>query len=163
MTDLPLGLWTSATVLDLVGGRSGRRHADHLLGLGILAAAPTALTGLADWSTLDRRSSRVGAVHAALNGAGLALYSTSWVLRRRDARPAAVLVSLAATGVVAASGYLGGHLSFRLGAPPRRHSGPPTTRPGADDDEIDTPARPATRPARPATRPAGPPAGTSAH
>ncbi|MFC0646686.1 DUF2231 domain-containing protein [Cellulomonas phragmiteti] len=140
MTDTPIGLWTSAAVLDLTGGPSAGPHADRLLGLGILAALPTSLTGLADWAVSGRRTRRVGVAHAALNSAGLVLYAGSWVLRRRGARPLGVAASLAATGLVSASGYLGGHMSSRLGAPPRGHSGPPTTRPTPDADEVDATA-----------------------
>src|SRR3954466_9333095 len=50
LTDLPIGFWTSAVVLDLFGGRSRRRAAQTLVGLGVLSAVPTALTGVADWS-----------------------------------------------------------------------------------------------------------------
>ena len=50
LTDLPIGSWTSAFVLDLVGGRRSRKAAQSLVGLGVLAAVPTALTGLADWA-----------------------------------------------------------------------------------------------------------------
>lgn len=109
LTDLPLGLWTSSTVLDLCGPRDGRA-ADRLLGLGILSAAPAAMTGLVDWQGEDRPVRRVGALHAALNSVALALYTTSWLLRRRDHRAAGVAVSLAAGGVLGASGYLGGHM-----------------------------------------------------
>ena len=137
MTDLPIGLWMSATTLDLVGGDSARPHAERLLGLGILAALPTSLTGLADWAVSGRRTQRVGVAHAALNSVALGLYAGSWVLRRRGAHPAGVVASLLATGAVSASGYLGGHMSFRLGSPPRRHSGPPTTRTEPDADEVD--------------------------
>ena len=139
MTDAPLGLWMSATTLDLLGGEQARPSADRLLGLGVVAALPTALSGLADWAVSGRRTQRVGAAHAVLNSAALVLYTGSWVLRRRGARAAGVAASLAATGLAGASGYLGGHMTSRLGAPPRRHSGPATTRPAPDADETDVP------------------------
>ena len=115
LTDLPIGFWVSSSVLDVVGPDDGR-SADRLLGLGVLAALPTALTGLADWRRGGDRVRRVGALHAALNTVGLALYSTSWVLRRRGHRAAGVVLSLAGGGVTAASGYLGGHLVLVLGS-----------------------------------------------
>jgi len=137
MTDLPLGLWMSASALDLTGGPDARPHADRLLGLGVLAALPTSLTGAADWAVSGRRTQRVGTAHAALNSAALALYAGSWLLRRQGSRSLGVAASLLAGGLVGASGYLGGHMSFRLGAPPRQHSGPPTTRPVPDADEME--------------------------
>ncbi|UZN01511.1 DUF2231 domain-containing protein [Cellulomonas sp. S1-8] len=137
LTDVPIGLWTSAAALDLTGGPSAGPHADRLVGLGVLAALPTSLSGLADWAVSGRRTRRVGAAHAILNSAGLTLYAGSWLLRRRGSRPLGVAASLAATGLVGASAYLGGHMSSRLGAPPRGRSGPPTTRPAPDADEVE--------------------------
>jgi len=137
LTDLPIGLWTSSTVLDLVGTDDGR-SADRLLGLGVLAAAPTALTGLADWRRGRERVRAVGALHAVLNTGALALYSASWVLRRRGHRGAGVVVSLAAGAVTGVSGYLGGHMVLVLGSPHERDEPPGPgvdgPSPGAQDD-----------------------------
>src|ERR687893_1874524 len=44
LTDLPIGTWTSAVLLDWLGGQSGRRAADRLIGLGIAFTLPTAVT-----------------------------------------------------------------------------------------------------------------------
>src|SRR4051794_36537703 len=79
MTDVPIGFWLSSTVLDLVAPDSGRAASDRLLGLGVLTALPTAVTGLADWSASTERVQRVGAAHALLNNVALGLYATSWV------------------------------------------------------------------------------------
>ncbi len=40
MTDVPIGTWTSATLLDLLGGRASRPAAKRLIGVGLAAAAP---------------------------------------------------------------------------------------------------------------------------
>jgi hypothetical protein len=45
LTDVVLGTWTSATLLDLVGGRDSSASAQMLIGVGRLAAAPTFWTG----------------------------------------------------------------------------------------------------------------------
>src|SRR5690606_19186764 len=66
MTDIPIGCWSSASVLDLIGGRAARPAARRLVGLGVLAALPTAATGLVELASVeDRRLRRVGAVHAS--------------------------------------------------------------------------------------------------
>lgn len=117
LTDVPIGLWTSSTVLDLVGHGSAHPEADRLLGLGVLAAVPAAVTGVVDWSASRERVQRVGVAHAALNSVALTLYATSWVLRRTGRRPLAVALSLTAGAVVGASGYLGGHMAFVQRAP----------------------------------------------
>lgn len=125
-TDLPIGFWASATVLDLTpaGGDGRRSAADLLLGLGILSAVPAAVTGLADWAVSDRRTLRVGTVHGLLNNVALGLYGTSWLLRRAGRRGLGVAVSLGAGGVLGVSAYLGGHMASRLGSPPKTASGP---------------------------------------
>ena len=40
LTDLVLGTWTSATLLDLFGGREWAAPAQHLIGTGLVAAGP---------------------------------------------------------------------------------------------------------------------------
>ena len=61
LTDLPIGFWTSAWVLDIVGGKKDRDAARRLIGAGVLCAVPAALTGAADWSDTEGASRRVGA------------------------------------------------------------------------------------------------------
>ena len=65
LTDLAIGFWTSAFVLDLVPVKRLRAAADVFVALGLAAAGPTVATGLADWSRLPRERQRVGVVHAA--------------------------------------------------------------------------------------------------
>src|SRR6185369_10409995 len=45
LTDLPIGFWTSAWVLDIVGGERDRDAARTLIGAGVLCAVPAALSG----------------------------------------------------------------------------------------------------------------------
>jgi uncharacterized membrane protein len=110
MTDLPIGFWTSVTVLDIVGGRTARPAARRLLALGNLLALPTVATGLAEWLQADQRSRRVGVVHAGANGVGLALYVMSARARRRRHHWRGTVLALAGMGAATAGGYLGGHL-----------------------------------------------------
>jgi nitrite reductase/ring-hydroxylating ferredoxin subunit/uncharacterized membrane protein len=110
----PLGSWLSASVLDLLPGN--RRAARTLVGLGTLSAAPTAVTGWADWSQLLPDQQRVGLVHAAGNGVAAALQAASWWARRRGAHGRGVRLSLVAIAVSGVAGWLGGHLSYRQSA-----------------------------------------------
>lgn len=148
LTDLPIGLWVSSTVLDLVGPDDGR-SADRLLGLGVLAAVPTALTGLADWREGGDRVRPVGALHAVLNTGALALYTGSWLLRRRGRRATGVAASLAAGALVGVSGYLGGHMVLALGSPGEQSVDLPTSA-DADDPESAALASEVAAPADPA-------------
>ena len=115
LTDLVLGTWTSASVLDLVGGRESSAAAQRLLGTGLLAAAPTAWTGWAEWSAAEPRERRVGLVHAAVNGIATTLMAASLVARRNDNRGRGKLLSLAGMSLLGAGGWLGGHLSYAQG------------------------------------------------
>ena len=113
MTDLPIGSWTSAMVLDLTAGRAGRRAARRLIGIGILASLPTALTGVVEWAdSADRRSStrRLGLVHALANVTALSLYAASYLARRRGRGGRGL--ALAGGAALAVGGHLGGHLAY---------------------------------------------------
>jgi nitrite reductase/ring-hydroxylating ferredoxin subunit len=111
LTDVPLGAWSAAFALDLVGSRS----ADDALAVGILGAVPTALTGLNDWSYLRGDERRIGIVHALLNTMGLALNVASLVARRDGHRGLGRTLSGVAYAGALFSAHLGGHLSFGLG------------------------------------------------
>jgi uncharacterized membrane protein len=110
LSDVPVGLWTSATVLDLIGGRDARAAAQRLTGLGILAAGPTAITGWAEWNGIEQRDQRVGIVHAVANVAAVGLFATSWRARRADRHLRGVVLGLAASSALGLGGFLGGHL-----------------------------------------------------
>ena len=110
LTDLPLGFWTSATVLDLRGRHEDRGARQWLVGAGLLASAPAALTGLADGPASGRRSSGSGAARRP-ERRGETLYVTSYVARSRKRHALGVAAALLGAAVTSASGYLGGHLT----------------------------------------------------
>lgn len=118
VTQLPLGFWTAANVLDLVGGRRSAPAAQRLIGLGLLMVPPSALTGLVDWEqdSDDPRVRRVGLVHAVANTVAAGLFLASWNSRRSGSRARGIVLGLLGGGVAGFSGYLGGHLSFARGA-----------------------------------------------
>jgi len=124
LTDLPIGFWTSAFVLDLCGGRAGARAARQMVAWGVLCALPTAAAGAADWREMDAEARRVGAVHAALNTGAIALYVWSWKARRRH-RLRGVLLGFAGATAATAAAYLGGELVFPSSEAP---SEPPSDR-----------------------------------
>lgn len=112
MTDFPLGMWMSANYVDVFGGRRGRHVATGLVAGGLLMALPTIATGLTEWRTTSDGARRVGVAHAAVNGAGFALYLLSLVLRLVGRHRAGVTAGLLGGVTVTAGGYLGGHLSL---------------------------------------------------
>jgi nitrite reductase/ring-hydroxylating ferredoxin subunit/uncharacterized membrane protein len=115
MTDVPIGTWTSAAILDLVGGEQSRAAARRLIATGILASLPTAASGVNDWADTTPASDevrRIGAVHGVLNVAALGLYTASLAARRAGNHGRGVALGLAGLGALGVSGHLGGHLSY---------------------------------------------------
>lgn len=115
LTDLPIGAWVMASALDVVGGKGGARYSRRLVGLGGLAALPTAAAGLSDWSDTYGADQRVGLVHALGNVSGVALQTLSFLARRRGRRFSGMALSATGVGTMFASAYLGGHLSYNRG------------------------------------------------
>jgi nitrite reductase/ring-hydroxylating ferredoxin subunit/uncharacterized membrane protein len=115
---VPLGTWTSAVILDVVGGKDGESSADKLIGTGLLATVPTVITGWSDYADSTVASDsvrRIGIIHAASNVTGASLFAGSLVARGRGARGRGKLLALAGMGAVSAGGWLGGHLSYAEG------------------------------------------------
>lgn len=115
LTDLPLGCWASASLLDVLGGRRSRPASTRLIAVGVLAAAPTAYAGLADWSRLEGSERRLGAVHAIGIDVGIGLFAASWLARARGQHWRGVRLALLGNVATAAAGHLGGVLALEKG------------------------------------------------
>ena len=111
LTDVVIGTWTSASVLDLFGGKDSSAAAQRLVGTGLVAVGPTAWSGWAEWSLAGPREKRVGLVHAVTNGLAIGIYTASWVARVRGRHGAGARLALAGATVAGVGGYLGGHLA----------------------------------------------------
>ncbi|HEX2089918.1 MAG TPA: Rieske 2Fe-2S domain-containing protein [Actinomycetota bacterium] len=115
LTDLVVGAWTSAAILDLVGGDRTAKASDRLVGVGVLSAVPTAAAGLSDWADLWGAQRRIGMVHATGNSTALALYTLSWLARKSKKRGLGVALSTLGYGAALLSAYLGGSLTYSKG------------------------------------------------
>lgn len=138
LTDVPIGTWTSSVLLDWTGGQRSRLAADRLILAGLLAAGATAATGWSDWADAEERDPalrRSGLVHATANAIAIALMTGSYFARRRGARRNGKMLSLAGSAALGVGGWLGGHLTYTLGA---GVSPAPTT-----DSHTAAPAQPA--------------------
>ena len=136
---VPLGCWTSASFLDLAGGRGSQAAADRLLAAGVVSALPTAAAGASDWSDTEGAERRVGFVHALGNSAALVCFTASWVARKRGRRAKGVALALAGHAFAGFSGYLGGHLTYATGVgvdTTAFQSGPEDWTPVLDADEV---------------------------
>src|SRR4249920_1973514 len=111
---LPMGFWTSATVLDFVPGAG--RASRLLLALGLAGTLPAAAAGFADWSSLHREQQRVGLVHAASGASASALFAASLVARMAGRDNGGRLLALGGLAAATTGGFLGRHLAFGLGA-----------------------------------------------
>ncbi len=116
LTDIPVGAWTMALVLDAMDEISGRKEfgqaADASVTVGIVGAVASAVTGLTDWHKTDGRARRIGITHGLMNATALGLYATSLALRRRNNRRAGRGFSLLGYAIASAAAYLGGHLVY---------------------------------------------------
>jgi uncharacterized membrane protein len=133
LVTVPIGSWTGASVLDLTTGKSSSKAARRLVGLGVLAALPTAFSGASDLSDTTGGPRRVGLVHAVGAWTSIGLYAASWRARGRGKGRGAAL-ALAGGGVLAATGYLGGHLTYEYGV---------GVNPTALEGDLETPELPA--------------------
>jgi nitrite reductase/ring-hydroxylating ferredoxin subunit len=110
LVQVPVGSWLSAGVLDAVPPL--RPAATVLIGTGVAAAVPAALTGAADWSEQDTGVRRLGAMHAVANVAALGLYVGSLVARSRGRQTLGLLLSYSGLGIATGSASVGGHMSY---------------------------------------------------
>ncbi|MDN6176642.1 MAG: Rieske (2Fe-2S) protein [Brevibacterium sp.] len=115
LTDMPMGAWTMASLLDLTGGESSAAAAKKLVGFGVLTAVPTAMSGASDWSEEQGAAQRVGIVHAVANSIGTSLQLASWLARAKGNNKTGVALSLLGLSATGLGGYLGGHLSYVQG------------------------------------------------
>ncbi|MFG2723370.1 Rieske 2Fe-2S domain-containing protein [Streptomyces sp. NPDC048416] len=111
LVQVPIGAWTSAAVLDLLPGAG--RNARFLVGMGVVSAVPAAWAGWVDWAEQPERQLRTGVVHAASNGAAIALYAGSWVVRGRGRPVLGRLLGFAGLTMASVGGMIGGHLAYR--------------------------------------------------
>jgi len=116
ITDVPVGAWTAAAVLDsleLLGKNKYEKGADVAIGVGLIGAVGSAVSGLTDWTGTSQKARKIGVMHALLNVSATALYTTSYFLRKqKSSRKTAIGLAMLGYGVASLSAYLGGHLVY---------------------------------------------------
>ncbi|MHA7181205.1 DUF2231 domain-containing protein [Arthrobacter sp. MDB2-24] len=115
LTDVTLGCWLSASILDVAGEAGGRSSATLLVGAGLAASVPTAISGAGDWAGMEGAERRIGAVHALGTDIAIFLLLGSLIARIRDRHALGMGLGLAGNAVVAGAGFLGGHLALNRG------------------------------------------------
>ncbi len=140
LTDVPIGAWVSAIILDVVGSERSGSTADALVGLGVVTALPTAATGLNDLADIvDPEERAIGTAHAMGNVTAVVLFGASYLTRRWGRRGVGTALSLAGTAALTVSGFLGGHLAYRRGVGVAQTAFQPRVEewtPVLDDEEL---------------------------
>src|SRR6185437_12114768 len=116
ITDIPIGAWSTAAVLDtieLFGNDKYKTGADAAVMVGLAGAAGAAVTGITDWTGTTQIERKAGLAHAMLNVAATAFYLTSAVLRKNEkSRKAAISLSMFGYCITTVSAYIGGNLVY---------------------------------------------------
>lgn len=118
LTDVVIGTWMSAVLLDAVGGKDAEPASQKLIAAGLASTGPVLITGWSDWADTeiaDDGVRRVGLVHASTNAVAINLMAVSLLARRKDQPGKGKLLALAAVSALGAGGWLGGHLSYAQG------------------------------------------------
>jgi nitrite reductase/ring-hydroxylating ferredoxin subunit/uncharacterized membrane protein len=122
LTDVPVGAWTAAILLDLLAiifHVSGLGVASAIVtGLGILAALAAIATGFMDWMDVDPPELAIGITHATINVTATILFIISFVVawaNNWDIRLRVFMPALGGYLIVAVGSYIGGSLVFRMG------------------------------------------------
>src|SRR3954470_18442602 len=110
LVQVPVGSWLSAGLLDAVPPL--RPAATAMIGTGVLASVPAALSGAADWSEQEPGVRRLGALHALLNTTALGLYAGSLVARGKGRGGLGRVLSYSGLGLATVSASIGGHMSY---------------------------------------------------
>lgn len=117
LTDIPIGAWTLAMLCDLVAAQRGSadaaKMADALTAIGAVAALPTAIAGVTDYTALDESATALATAHGLLNSIGLVLNLLSLRDRAAGNRGRGVMLSAAAFGILNVSAWMGGEMVFR--------------------------------------------------
>jgi nitrite reductase/ring-hydroxylating ferredoxin subunit/uncharacterized membrane protein len=120
ITDVPIGAYVVALVLDFSGQRSAAAAA---IGVGIVFMLLAALAGYADYIDLENKPRRFGTIHSSLMLVALVFYVVSFVMRLgATPSPAEVWLSVIGFLIVITSAYVGGELVYNLGTQVDRHA-----------------------------------------
>jgi uncharacterized membrane protein len=127
LTDASIGAYTVGVAM-LVAGALGLEEPQMAHGAllavsgGLLLAAPTAITGLLDWLDLEPGSPRrlLATWHLLIMVSATVVFALCWLAQRPgyldgQVRTLGLLLGLAAEGLLAAGGYIGGTVVFVYG------------------------------------------------
>ncbi len=122
LTDVPIGAWTVAILLDLIALIFGVPNLGLangiIIGFGVLVALAAIATGFMDWMDVDPPELSIGMTHAILNIIATLLFAISFFWRWSDNWSITLgkfILTLVAYLVITAGAFLGGTLVYRMG------------------------------------------------
>ncbi len=142
LTAFVIGAWgpgaPSAVLPAVRGDDYAERVADTLATAGPAAAVPTVVTGLADYSTVQKPAVSAPSLHAFLTDVNFALYLLSLRARRRGIRRCGVFYSSLAIALTVVSAWLGGYLVYskKVGVDHSKAQGPAEWTPALDTADL---------------------------
>jgi nitrite reductase/ring-hydroxylating ferredoxin subunit/uncharacterized membrane protein len=121
LTDVPIGVFFLALILDLLGQTVA---ADVAVLVGVVTMAATAVAGLADYSDTDGAARTRATLHGTLMVAALLVYLASLAIRAGGPtdRALPVILSWVGFGILAAGGLVGGDVVYAFGNMVDRHA-----------------------------------------
>ena len=164
LTDVSVGAYTVGVAM-LVAGAFGFEEEAMAKGAllaisgGLIVAVPTSLTGLLDWSDLDKGSARrtIANLHLTVMITATALFAATWITQRPgyldgEVTTLGLVLGLVALGALTIGGTLGGALAYVYGVRvvKRDVSVADALIPGRIRDEASGDRGAAARPVRPA-------------
>ncbi len=127
IVSVPLGAWTVSNICDGLALTTGDRAYDDAarisMAIGLVGAAGAAITGIRDYSFIDKDkpSHEVATTHGLANALASSLVAASFIMRVKDhaqGRPASLgarLLALTGGGISVYSAWLGGKLVQEMG------------------------------------------------
>jgi nitrite reductase/ring-hydroxylating ferredoxin subunit/uncharacterized membrane protein len=125
LTDIPIGAFVVAFVLDIVSSQSA--GATWAIAIGFVSMLAAAVAGYADYIDLEGMSKRIGSLHSTSMLLAAVLYFVSLGARLSwwgspDNGGLTVWTADAGLLLILVGGYLGGELVFNLGSQVDRHA-----------------------------------------
>jgi nitrite reductase/ring-hydroxylating ferredoxin subunit/uncharacterized membrane protein len=119
LTDFVVGAFAFASLFNLVGNGDpdnlASKMAQRLIKAGAITAVPTAMSGMADFSTIAKRSMATGALHGMLNSTALVLYLLALRRNGSNDRTASKVFTTLGFGTLFLSAWLGGKMTYKYG------------------------------------------------
>lgn len=119
LTDIPVGAWTAASILDMLNILTGSRTlgacADTTTAIGTAVGVVTVLAGLTEGQHPSGQARRISAIHGLTNIGVTLVQGISLAARALGNRRTGQALSALAYGSVIVSSYLGGELLDKFG------------------------------------------------